>query len=145
MRGDAVVWSCASRWFIWLTPVCLLLCQCAPPTAPLPEDGVKSRAVERADAEQVNNPRQQGERELETRVQAVIRCLETARQAVVAAEVAGAGVEAVQPAVQALQRSEEALRQAQAQLLSGEVDLADAPLDRAEAACRAARAFSGQS
>ena len=91
MRGDAVVWSCVRRWLIWLSPVCLLLCNCAPPTAPLPKDA----AVERADAEQANHPQTQRERHLATRVKAVIRCLETARQSVVAAEVAGAGVEAV--------------------------------------------------
>lgn len=81
---------------------------------------------------------------LERRLQAVVTCLEEARQAVIAAEVAGAGLEAVRPALDALTRSEAALREAQAQLLRGEAAQAVSPLDRAAAACRAAREFNQQ-
>lgn len=89
------------------------------------------------------DPRQQRE-QLERRLQAVVTCLERARQAVVAAEVAGAGIEMVRPAIDALNRSEVALREAQGQWLRGDVDRVARPLDTAEIECRAAREFSQQ-
>lgn len=89
------------------------------------------------------DPRQQRE-QLERRLQAVVTCLERARQAVVAAEVAGAGIEVVRPAIDALNRSEVALREAQGQWLRGDVDRVARPLDTAEVECRAAREFSQQ-
>ena len=89
------------------------------------------------------DPRQQ-RKQLERRLQAVVTCLERARQAVVAAEVAGAGIEVVRPAIDALNRSEVALREAQGQWLRGDVDRVARPLDTAEVECRAAREFSQQ-
>ncbi|ETW96212.1 MAG: hypothetical protein ETSY2_46835 [Candidatus Entotheonella gemina] len=89
------------------------------------------------------HPRQQREG-LERRLQAVVACLEEARLAVVAAEVAGAGIETVRPAIDALNRSELALREAQARLIRGDVVQAASPLDTAEAECRVAREFSQQ-
>ncbi len=89
------------------------------------------------------NPQQQ-RAQLERRLQAVMNCLEAARLRVVAAEVAGAGIEAMRPAIDALARSEAALREAQAQLIHGEADRAAPPLERAEESCRVAREFSHQ-
>jgi phage gp29-like protein len=89
------------------------------------------------------DPRPQRE-QLEHRLQAVVTCLERARQAVVAAEVAGAGIEVVRPAIDALNRSEVALREAQGQWLRGDVDRVARPLDTAEVECLAAREFSQQ-
>jgi hypothetical protein len=79
---------------------------------------------------------------LERRLQAVVTCLEEARQAVVAAEVDGAGIEVVRPAIQALNRSEAALREAQAQLIRGDAAQVASPLDTAEAECHTAREFN---
>jgi hypothetical protein len=119
-------------------------------TAPASEAPPASQAIERhtipqpdADENVDQKPRQQRER-LESRVQAVVTCLEEARQVVVAAEVAGAGIETVRPTIDALKRSEAALRVAQAQLLRGETAQAALPLDTAETECRAARDFSQQ-
>jgi len=159
MRSGAVFWPCPRWWLGWLAPVCLLICSCATPAlspasdvptkphgeAPPASEAIERRTVLQPDAdENVNqNPRQQRER-LESRVQAVVTCLEEARQAVVAAEVAGAGIETVRPTIDALKRSEAALREAQAQLLRGEAAQAALPLDTAETECRAARDFSQQ-
>lgn len=106
-------------------------------------EAIKRQSVPgfKADVQQdVQPPRER----LERRLQAVVTCLEEARQAVIAAEIAGAGLEAVRPALDALNRSEAALREAQAQLLYGEAARAVSPLDRAAAACRVAREFSQQ-
>jgi hypothetical protein len=171
MRSGAVFWPCPRWWFGLLTPACLLLCSCATLTvspapdgaATLPGDTVETRepppasetierraisppdagAHEKEEKDQNENPRYQRER-LERRLQAVVTCLEETRQAVVAAEVAGAGIETVRPAIDALNRSEAALREAQAQLIHGDVAQAASPLDTAEAECRAAREFSHQ-
>jgi hypothetical protein len=117
-------------------------------TAPASK-AVEPRALQKPDAQEHDHaevdahPRYQRER-LERRLQAVVTCLEEARQAVIAAEVAGAGIEVVRPAIHALSRSEEALREAQARLIRGDVAQAASPLDTAEAECRTARDFSYQ-
>ncbi len=111
--------------------------------APSAREAIERHAVPKPEVEVDLDPQRQRER-LEHRMQAVVTCLEEARQAVIAAEVAGAGIEAVRPAIDALNRSEAALREAQAQLIHGEMAQAASPLDRAAAACRAAREFSQQ-
>jgi hypothetical protein len=149
--------------------MCLLICSCATPVvAPAPDSAVKpsedtveisepapaSKALEHREilkpdvnesdrAEVEDSPSAQRER-LERRLQAVVSCLEEARQAVVAAEVAGAGIETVRPVLDALNRSEAALREAQAQWIRGNMDQTAAPLDMAEAECHTAREFNYQ-
>jgi hypothetical protein len=102
---------------------------------------LKPEVHESDHAEVEESPLAQRER-LEHRLQAVVSCLEKTRQAVVAAEVAGAGIETVRPVLDALNRSEAALREAQAQWSRGNVEQTASPLDTAEAECHAARAFS---
>jgi hypothetical protein len=106
-------------------------------------ESLKPDVHESDQAEVEESPLAQRER-LERRLQAVVNCLEEAHQAVVAAEVAGAGIEAVRPVLDALHRSEVALREAQAQWLRGNMDQTAFPLDTAEAECHTARAFSYQ-
>lgn len=169
---SSVVFAPFSRWWLGLLiPIYLLICSCATPVvAPAPDGAVKPsedtveisepapdgkvmehREIlkpdvnenERDHAEVEESPLAQRER-LERRLQAVVSCLEEARQAVVAAEVAGAGIEAVRPVLDALNRSEAALREAQAQWIRGNVDQTASPLDAAEAECHTAREFSYQ-
>ena len=165
MRSSRGFWP--GRWWRLglLIPVCLLICSCATPAvSPAPDGAVErpgdtvetnetapaSEAIEHrtvlkpeADKNADASPQHQRER-LERRLQAVVTCLEEARQAVVAAEVAGAGIEVVRPAIQALSRSEATLREAQAQLLRGDVAQAASLLDTAEAECHTAREFRYQ-
>lgn len=167
IQSSAVYGLYPRRWLIWLAPVCLLLGSCVTPavspapngaahpssdTAPtsaetehraILQPNVDGEAEADKDTEINNNPEQRRER-LERRLQMVITCLEEARKSVMAAEVAGAGIETVSPAIHALHRSEAALREAQAQLLRGDMARVDAPLDTAEAECHAAYAFSQQ-
>ncbi|ETW96324.1 MAG: hypothetical protein ETSY1_27065 [Candidatus Entotheonella factor] len=170
MRSRAVFGACPQWWFGLVALVCMLICSCAAPqVSPQADRAAKSPASETPPGngeieprpalksepdeqlkESVNvdgdvHPNPKPKREwLERRMQAVVNCLEEARQAVVAAEVDGAGMEAVRPAIDALKRSESALREAQAQLIRGDVAQAVSPLDTAEAACRAAREFNQQ-
>jgi hypothetical protein len=98
-----------------------------------------SEALEHRTVPNPDKDSRQRREPLERRLKAVIACLEDARQTVVAAEIAGAGIEAVRPAIDALQRSEFALREARAKLFRGDATQAALPLEAAEAACRAAR------
>jgi hypothetical protein len=151
-------------WRGLLVPACLLIGSCAAPglapvpdptdqqlgeTAPIQEAVEERGRIRKPEADVGEEERAAVSTEprleqLERRLQAVVTCLEKARQAVVAAEVAGAGIEVVRPAIYALHRSEAALRKAQAQLIQGRADQAASPLDVAEAECQAARALSHQ-
>ncbi len=144
------------RW--WLSGLLLagwLISSCAPP--PLPPETTTPSApphvtADPAEAARTNDPafapqpdrlRPQPSQTslpprdvLERRIQGVMTCLEKARQAVVAAEIAGAGIEAVRPSIDALHRAERALREAQSRLISGDHTQAVSPLERAEVECR---------
>lgn len=154
-------------WFGWLALASVLILSCAAPSLPpaTTESSPPSRdpvetPVETKEAVQTHEtdpaprpdrPAPQGHQTprlqrdgLERRLEAVVTCLEKARQAVVAAEIAGAGIEAVRPAIDALNRAEVALREAQSHLIRGDDAETVSPLERAESECRTARA-SGHS
>jgi LysM repeat protein len=74
----------------------------------------------------------------------LITCLETARQAIRAADTAGATAEDLAPARQALARAEHRLEQAQARLAQGDIQQARQLLEAAHADCLTARDLGQQ-
>jgi hypothetical protein len=101
----------------------------------------QEQMVSQAGAMPDNAPLQAQAEDLRARL---ITCLETARQAIRAADTAGATAEALAPARQALARAERRLQQAQARLAQGDVKQARQLLEAAHADCLTARNLGQQ-
>lgn len=159
MRSGRVFWMGSQWWLGWLVLAGSLISGCAAPSAlpdttapatPPHETAQPAEAVKLNETPTVPPPDRVAPEpkppplptrdELERRILGVVACLEEARHAVFAAEIAGAGIETVRPATDALNRGETALREAQLQLIRGDTAEAVSPLERAEAECRTAHA-----